>query len=647
MYDLFYFSPEPNLEEKALSPPRQSFCKEGQLPRSLRIISSCYPHARPGTNCSVKCHDHMYLQGDNTVQCLSSTEWSSYPFCVEQLPALMNTVHCVEEELPPELILEKSCTKEVTKTCNVTCPEDKVLIGDSTIMCLSTGRWSSIPFCDNRCDEDARYFSGKCYKLMWKTRGIMAHWKCQTLNMEPLLIEDQLVFNFIVDYLNDMNEECLWTSINDIGEEQTWKDGMGKPVNFFNWYPGEPDTGYYGKNRDCVAMPKWRNYQYSDYPCDKSSCRFICQYHARCSVSNDFMWSRDQGVKKTQKMVTLRDLQIRSVSAIRCPFSSLPSELFISSNCIEHPDVICDIECPEGGVLEGPEVIICLPSGQWSAIPRCVPKLEDQKEVITDTQTNCKEIQLPRSVKLNEDCAIETKQGIKCQLQCAKNLILQGNNEVTCLPNGIWSSKPYCVRDIQRDPTKVLCTEEELPPEVDLEDICPMAVNSECKVSCHESKFLVGPSSIKCLPSGHWSATPYCDERCSGAAWYYKGKCYKLMWESLGMTAQWKCQVLNMEPLVINDEDVYKFIVDRLTNIKEECLWTTLNDQQEELVFRDATGNIAKFINWYPGEPDTGEFGYDRDCVLLPKWRNYQYSDYRCDDNWCKFMCQYNATNVS
>ncbi|XP_076348047.1 uncharacterized protein LOC143245573 [Tachypleus tridentatus] len=442
----------------------------------------------------------------------------------------------------------------------------------------------------------------------------------------------------------------------------------------------------------------------------------ISKLHAlNGSLNNDFVWSGDHVVKKTQKMMTLRDLKIRSVSANRCPFSSLPSELFISSNCIEHPDIVCDVKCPEGGVLEGPEVIICLPSGRWSAIPTCdnvtnihqtprnyscsldsipdylhiqaicikyhqhfcpvscgdweerngphvikclptgewsefptcVPKLEEQREVTTDTQTNCKEIQLPRSVRLNEDCGIETKQGVKCQIQCAKNLILQGNKEVTCLTKGIWSSKPYCVREIHTDPNKVLCTEEELPPEVDLEDTCTMAVNSECKVSCHESKFLVGPSSITCLPSGRWSATPYCEERCSGTAWYYKRKCYKLMWESLGMTAQWKCQVLDMEPLVIDDEDVYKFIVDRLTNIKEECLWTSLNDQQEELVWRDATGKIAKFVNWYPGEPDTGEFGYDRDCVLLPKWRNYQYSDYRCDDNWCKFMCQYNATNMS
>ncbi|XP_076330633.1 low affinity immunoglobulin epsilon Fc receptor-like [Tachypleus tridentatus] len=221
----------------------------------------------------------MMMQGPDIIKCLSSGGWSSYPYCLRH--SQKDSDYCTEEELPPDLMLEETCSRETDTSCNVKCPVSKIIVGPSEITCLSTGRWSDIPFCDDKCDEEARFFSGKCYKLMWKTQGTMAHWKCQTLNMEPLLINDQQVFNFIVDFLKDLNEECLWTSVNDIGNEQVWRDGTGELVTFFNWYPGEPDVGYYGERRDCVAMPKWRNYQYSDYPCIQSLCRFICQYDAK------------------------------------------------------------------------------------------------------------------------------------------------------------------------------------------------------------------------------------------------------------------------------------------------------------------------------------------------------------------------------
>ncbi|XP_041356309.1 perlucin-like [Gigantopelta aegis] len=82
---------------------------------------------------------------------------------------------------------------------------------------------------------------------------------------------------FIRDYLlqNATNSD-YWIGANDQQDEdhfQWMSNGSHKPVNYTNWYPGQPDN--YG-GEDCVELRQEYGFRWNDWGCNNRE-GFICE----------------------------------------------------------------------------------------------------------------------------------------------------------------------------------------------------------------------------------------------------------------------------------------------------------------------------------------------------------------------------------
>ncbi|XP_053387406.1 complement receptor type 2-like [Mercenaria mercenaria] len=89
-----------------------------------------------------------------------------------------------------------------------------------------------------------------------------------------------------------------------------------------------------------------------------------------------------------------------------------------------------ELTCDEKNKLNGPNVITCLSTGNWSAFSQCIPKL-------------CNNFPLSDNMKVESEIE-NISVGTTVTVNCEEGFVLTGKNTVVCLTNEKWSDNPTC-----------------------------------------------------------------------------------------------------------------------------------------------------------------------------------------------------------
>ncbi|CAL1294943.1 unnamed protein product [Larinioides sclopetarius] len=180
-----------------------------------------------------------------------------------------------------------------------------------------------------------------------------------------------------------------------------------------------------------------------------------------------------------------------------------------------------DYYCQERYGLIGSSVVTCLPSGSWSSRPLCRRVMTPLTPI--DSTANCIDpgsIQNGYRVLRNGAPSRFSRiynNGQSFQFFCNQGYILQGNNVITCLPSGEWSSNtPWC-QSTQTGMPRSYCTLPEIDgtgmiiePFLDINDrrqTFPLGM--EIKFDCEDGYEIEGDMwIIYCKQGGEWTAEP-------------------------------------------------------------------------------------------------------------------------------------------
>ncbi|XP_048213730.1 P-selectin isoform X2 [Perognathus longimembris pacificus] len=164
----------------------------------------------------------------------------------------------------------------------------------------------------------------------------------------------------------------------------------------------------------------------------------------------------------------------------------------------------CQFNCDEGFSLSGPERLDCTSSGHWTASPPTCKVIK------------CPELFAPEQGRL--DCSHTHGQfrvGSTCHFSCNKGFVIEGSSNVRCTSSGRWStSPPICKGVASLPPREVKCPALTLPAQGTMS--CrysqgAFGLNTMCDFVCKAGFTLIGDSTLRCGPSGQWTAaTPAC-----------------------------------------------------------------------------------------------------------------------------------------
>ncbi|XP_067272186.1 complement factor H like 4 isoform X2 [Pseudorasbora parva] len=150
--------------------------------------------------------------------------------------------------------------------------------------------------------------------------------------------------------------------------------------------------------------------------------------------------------------------------------------------------------CAHGLILDGPEQITCESNGQWSSpFPKCVEPTCSLNTTVEDL-----------TIKQSPDIEGPVKPGYRLMFSCNRpGLKLKGQREITCQPNGEWSSpfpkceEVMCVKNLPAN----MRSDRHLGREVSVRSGETITLSCERK-----GQELRGQRQISCLASGEWNA---------------------------------------------------------------------------------------------------------------------------------------------
>ncbi|CAG2198531.1 CD206 [Mytilus edulis] len=183
-------------------------------------------------------------------------------------------VQCAD--IPTDSLINGTVTvteRNVGSMANFTCDADLSLVGRKSIMCTTSGWNGNIPQCTKIvCPETVAFFRGskyifKCNVGNWFT----SEDNCNASGGQLTSIETGDENTFLVDVITlIMNIQRLrgyfWIGLTDNNDEMSYKWLSGEPLNYKNWYQGQPQQpdhinyqGSTGAHCEKEKMPNKRN----------------------------------------------------------------------------------------------------------------------------------------------------------------------------------------------------------------------------------------------------------------------------------------------------------------------------------------------------------------------------------------------------
>ncbi|XP_043860553.1 P-selectin [Dromiciops gliroides] len=400
------------------------------------------------SRCNFYCSEGYELNGENTLECLASGEWTAkIPECsVIECPALRSPergkMHCsyTSEENPHQ------------SSCTFSCEEGFTLKGEEMVWCAASGAWTApVPLCEAiTCDplESPAHGSLNCSSSLME---FPYNSRCSFQCAEGFVLKGAET--------TECDMSGTWTAPAPVCQAV-----MCKPLL-------TPQEG----TMTCVHPFGDSNY--------KSACQFSCNEgfsligsdKLHCTISGH--WTADPP----------------TCQAIKCPRLVAPPQGMLQCSGA-HGNLsynsTCDFSCKRGLTLMGAQRLKCTASGSWTTPP-----------------PYCKAIKCPvldapewgsRECSYNQG---NSRDGSICHFTCDKGFELKGSDSLLCLTSGKWTAPPPTCEAVK-------CPELILPKPMLMNCSHPLgnfSYESTCIFYCPEGQVLNSSPEIKCQAEGKWS----------------------------------------------------------------------------------------------------------------------------------------------
>nr|XP_042905800.1 sushi, von Willebrand factor type A, EGF and pentraxin domain-containing protein 1-like [Parasteatoda tepidariorum] len=456
-------------------------CPIPKLTEHVKMLDDC-KNRKANENCSVSCQENQRLIGQSVLTCLGNRKWSTSPECAPL---------CSLPKLPFYLILKINCSARIIgETCEVSCVEKRQVVGNSTITCLTSTKWSTLPKCTcppptltggviNLADCDTKKIGEVCKVSCRKNSKMIGNnlltclenttWstqpKCDMITCSNPVLPPYLVFK----------QNCFSKLIGESCELRCEQKGnmVGEAVI------------------TCVGEHSWSKLPDCTCPLPHLSADLHVTTNCASKKKGEFCKLKCSSNKRLIGNNSLTCLESRNWSSpptcsTICSVPKLPEYLALKDSCdakIIHES--CEVKCAQNGTLIGRSAITCESADKWGDLPDCT----------------CPHPDLYVDVKSLENCNLK-KSTEKCAISCQRNQRLIGQGFLTCLENRKWSVSPKCA---------TLCSIPTLPFYLKMNSNCSFKIVGEkCELSCVEKRQVVGNSTIICLTPTKWSTLPKC-----------------------------------------------------------------------------------------------------------------------------------------
>ncbi|XP_037681324.1 P-selectin isoform X2 [Choloepus didactylus] len=414
------------------------------------------------SSCHFGCEEGFALVGTEEVQCMASGEWTApAPVC--------KVVQCQLLEAPSKGTMDcvhPLATFAFGSSCKFECQPGYQMRGLDTLRCISPGHWTApLPVCEDIvCDplESPVHGSMDCSP---SSRGFQYNTNCSFHCAEGFMLRGAKTAQ-----CSDLGQ---WTMPAPICQALQCQD-----------LPA-PDKARMKCSHPFGAF----NYQ--------SACSFTCEEGfllvgasiLRCLATGN--WS---ALPPECQAITCAPLLSPQNGTMTC-VQPLGDSGYIST---------CQFICDEGFSLSGPESLDCIPSGHWTGSP---PTCE---------AIRCPTLSAPKQGHL--DCSGvhgEFSVGSTCRFSCNMGFTLNGSKVVECTASGRWTAPPPTCKGVKSAPTLEMRCPALITPEQGTmscrHHLGTFGLNTTCYFGCKTGFTLTGDSSLRCGPSGQWTAvTPAC-----------------------------------------------------------------------------------------------------------------------------------------
>ncbi|XP_053515286.1 P-selectin [Artibeus jamaicensis] len=437
----------------------------GALELPQRVLMNCsHPLGDFSFNsrCSFHCAEGYTVDGARELECLASGNWSNKPpNCVATpCPALR----------PPERgsmrCQHSADTHPRQSSCSFSCEEGSVLVGPELVQCTASGVWTaSPPVC-----RDVT-----CEPLESPTHGSMACSPSSRAFQHNTSCSFHCDDGFVLSGADTV--QCAgmgqWTAPAPVCQASQCQDLQAPNRAQMNC------THHFGAFR----------YQSTcSFTCDEGSL-LVGASELQCLAAGD--WSAH--LPECQ-VITCMPLQSPQNGTVTCDQPLGPSTYKST----------CHFTCDEGFSLAGPERLDCTSSGHWTGFP-----------------PTCEAIQCPRLLAPEWgrlDCSHtrgEFSIGSTCSFSCHEGFRLEGANSVKCTASGRWTAPPPTCEGAAAAPTPaVRCPALATPEQGTMScrhRLGAFGSNTTCSFGCRAGFTLRGESTLRCRPSGQWTAVaPAC-----------------------------------------------------------------------------------------------------------------------------------------
>uniref|UniRef100_A0ABI7W869 Sushi domain-containing protein n=1 Tax=Felis catus TaxID=9685 RepID=A0ABI7W869_FELCA len=382
---------------------KNSFCSEPIVPGGYRDKTSRPPY-RHGDSVTFTCNTNFTMKGNKSVWCRANRTWgptplpiceSDFPQECTSLPKIPNGHHTGESvgSFAPGLSVTYSCEPGY------------LLVGEKTIRCLSSGKWSAaFPGCkEAQCEPPGPFLNGEIEGPPSLRVGVTVNFYCN----EGYWLQGQPSSRCVI-----AGQRASWTRMPVCKEIL-----CGPPPSILNGrHTGNPSGN----------IPYGSMVTYACDPDPEKGVSFILtgKKTIHCTANSQKTGGVWSGPAPRCEL---------SSSAIQCPPPQIPRG-HISSGWKEqysYNDTVV-FACTFGFTMKGSKVTRCNGQGAWEpSVPVCEKECQAPPKILNGQK--------------EDGHMVRFDPGTSIKYRCDPGYVLVGEKSIRCTSEGVWTpTAPEC-----------------------------------------------------------------------------------------------------------------------------------------------------------------------------------------------------------